>query len=171
MSEAASLLISRPDKFSAKVRKYNVLIDGEKNCKIKNNEELKISVQPGRHSVQVCFGPLKSNIIEIDLDSSGQAEIYIKFVMGLLKNKMYLVSPSLKEKYLVPHYGKSRIAASLWLGPMFGIFIFKICRDDLVMMEEGWMDDSGIQMTKTASYIAMILFILFWSIIVFEALS
>ena len=73
------VLLHRRGQLSCAIYRFDVLIDGEKVCKIKNNSLLKIPLKPGIHEFQVIFMRLKSNIVKVDIQPRSETKMSVKF--------------------------------------------------------------------------------------------
>jgi len=164
--ETVTLSVTRRANFQAKLRKFTILVDGTERAFVKNGETVKIDITPGEHDIVVKMGRLKSEPYFIDENNSDNVNLMTILVSGTFKAYIYLVSTDHKPEPTIRHYGLGRFVLSLIFGGIMGILIYKLCKSDLQLMEEGYMDSSGKTLTKIASWWGLISFSLFIMIMI-----
>jgi len=64
------IIIRWPHEYFGMLRKLWIFIDGEKKAYVKNGKTVSLEVNPGNHEVFVSMDYLKSNKVELTLDSA-----------------------------------------------------------------------------------------------------
>ena len=63
------ITIHRPHEHFGMMRKLWIFVDGEKKAFLKNRERISLDLAPGKHEIFVSSDYLKSNRLELDLNS------------------------------------------------------------------------------------------------------
>ena len=63
------ITIHRPREYCGKLRKLWIFVDGVKTAFLKNGESVSLDLAPGKHEIFVSSDYLKSNRLELVLDS------------------------------------------------------------------------------------------------------
>ena len=90
------LLVSRANAFIDKARAYQIFINGVEYSKIKNNDTVELSLEPGKYSIQLKVDWMTSNTINLILNHDEE----IKFECGNRSKKLLFHFLNKKEEYL-----------------------------------------------------------------------
>ena len=63
------ITIHRPHEHFGMLRKLWIFVDGEKTAYVKNGKTVDLEVDPGKHEIFISSDYLKSNRLELDLNS------------------------------------------------------------------------------------------------------
>ena len=82
------ITIHRPHEHFGMLRKLWIFVDGNKTAFLKNGERISLDLAPGKHEIFISSDYLKSNRLELDLDS--EEEVVLNCGSTLTGIRFYL---------------------------------------------------------------------------------
>jgi hypothetical protein len=80
----AYIRVHRPEGWSAKLREYQIWVDGQKRGGVRNNQEIVIEVAPGQHHLEAKMDWLTSERQSVDLKAGDRVSFTCKWAPGAL---------------------------------------------------------------------------------------